>query len=106
MSLQKNHKAAGNSNWVKGISGNPNGRKKGAKNKVTKESKEKLLRLISKVGGEKEYLKLYKDHEWAKKLLWDVYFGLIPKKSEVDTDIKAVFKWVGENDEPDHNGPV
>ena len=87
-----------------GVSANPTGRPKGAKNRDTRVSRDFLINFVKKIGGEKEFLKLYNDpkNNWAQRLLWEKYFDLIPK--ELQGDFNVTFNWLGENGES--NGPL
>ena len=68
--------------YKKGQSGNPAGRKKGTKNKVTKDIKSCYMEVFDRMGGAEGLLK------WAEENP-DVFYGQISKMLPKDLEIKS-----------------
>jgi len=96
------------SKYVKGQSGNPNGRPKGAENKVTKESRELFKAIMDgEVPNIEEALGLLRENSPEKylKALASLFPYFMPKKLEAEVQVNAApkepswFKDVEENED-------
>jgi len=72
-----------NGDFKKGFSGNPKGKPKGAKNKITKSSKETMEETIQKAGSADRLLKFMNKSNGNEALVWGWYFSMLPKNAEM-----------------------
>jgi len=82
-----------NTKFKPGQSGNPNGRPKGAKDKIARSVKQDIEEAIEKLGGVDGVV------EWAKKSnnnrekLYQWYFSMLPKSLDADVGGDIILKF-------------
>ena len=78
-----------------GRSGNPKGRPKGARGKITQQAEDMLAKLTS---GEDAFDSLKKLRDEKPEVFWRAVIGLLPKQVEADLDVdgKIELSWMGE----------
>jgi len=83
---EKNKRKQGNPNFKKGISGNPKGRPKGAKDKIARSAKETIEKAVEYIGGWKELAIWGKKNNRNQEKLYDWYFKLLPSNIGISGD--------------------
>jgi hypothetical protein len=91
-----NPKGNPNTEWVKGVSGNPRGRPKGSKNKLF-QIRTDWLAAYQKGGGVALFEKLI-----VEDLSTFIKLGvsMLPKEMDVEVDGKLEVSWIGESNDP------
>ena len=64
--------------YKKGQSGNPNGRPKGAKDKIARSAKETIEKAVEQIGGVDELVAWAKKNNRNQEKLYDWYFKMLP----------------------------
>lgn len=81
---EKNKRRPGNPNFIKGVSGNPNGRPKGAKDKVSRTVKQNIEETFQKLGGIKGLVEWAEKSNRNKEKVYDWYFSMLPKNVDAN----------------------
>jgi len=69
--------------YKKGQSGNPNGRPRGAKDKIARSAKETIEKAVEQIGGVDELVAWAKKNNRNQEKLYDWYFSMLPKNTDV-----------------------